>query len=86
MLGTYVPEQSATGIPANCTPGWIMYGSGAVYLKYYTDDMQFSGEQKTRIIPVLYSFFLLFLILILFGGGTKPPDSSQTPMTTLMGD
>jgi len=44
-LGVYLPEQSDSAIDVNgtCKPRWITYGSGAVYVRYFRDTVNFLG-------------------------------------------
>lgn len=45
-LGTYVPDQSFSAVDLNetCPSHWLMYGSGSVFIRYYKDVIQFSGN------------------------------------------
>ncbi|KAM7185680.1 Aspartic peptidase domain containing protein, partial [Naviculisporaceae sp. PSN 640] len=51
LLGTYVPEQSSTAVEADCPSSWIMYGSGSVFIKYYTDTIHgwYNSPQLTDV-------------------------------------
>jgi len=47
-MGVYIPQQSDTSIQVNgsCPPAWISYGSGAAFVRYYRDVINFGGKSE----------------------------------------